>query len=108
MKILIADDEAPARTRLAALLAANGCTGEVSVAAASALRARAPRLPGSEIPATTRASASAASTNTSSRKMITIRRVARPSTKPGPQGWSFMPSITSCIARLLPPVDQSA
>src|SRR5688572_17714081 len=33
------------------------------------------------------------------------RRIAlRPSTKPGRQGWNFMPSMTSWMVRLLPPV----
>src|SRR5687767_11316364 len=32
------------------------------------------------------------------------RIALRPSTKPGRQGWNFIPSITSWMARLLPPV----
>jgi hypothetical protein len=32
-----------------------------------------------------------------------VRIALRPSTKPGAQGWNFIPSITSWMARLFPP-----
>src|SRR5437867_6556434 len=37
-----------------------------------------------------------------------VRIALRPSTNPGEQGWNFIPSMTSWMARLFPPVAQDA
>ena len=36
------------------------------------------------------------------------RMPSRPSSKPGLHGWNFIPSVTSWMARLFPPVVQSS
>ena len=43
---------------------------------------------------------------TTGERQVGLQDGIPPVTKPGLQGWNFIPSITSCRARLFPPVSQ--